>query len=219
MKPTIGILGGIGPEASADFYLRLITKFQKLGIKNNQAYPHIILESIPAPELFLKKAEIKMYKKGVVNLENFGADFIVIVCNTAHVFYEEFKKLVKIPILNLKEEVHKELKRKKIKSILILGSSSTVARLYYFEGITTNIPNKKDQVIIDQIIMDYNAGKDNKIQKNKFIKIINKYKKYNLLVGCTELSMILKDVNFKYTDTMDILLGATMETWKKSKKR
>lgn len=217
MIPKIGILGGIGPEASVEFYKNLIQKCQTSRVKNNQSYPYIILESIPAPELFLKKPNLKMYEDGIKNLEKYKSSFIVIVCNTAHIFLKHFQALVKIPIINLENEVKKILKKQKINSIFILSSSATANNLFHFKNIEVNLPTKVEQNKIDNIIKNYNAGKSKKLQKTDLLKIVNKHKKHTLLLACTEISAMLKDENLKYIDTMDIALEVAYTKWKKLK--
>lgn len=214
MKPTIGILGGLGPEASGKFYEGLILKAQKAGVKSNTAYPHIILESIPAPEIFLENSSLKMYKKAVVNLEKAKADFIVMVCNSIHVFYKELQKLVKIPIINLTKEVEKELKKRKINSVLIIGTHKTMDQLFNFRNIKINKPSANDSKKIDEIILKYNAGQQKIRQRDSLLKIIRKYRGNKILAACTEVSAMLNNSKFEYIDTMDILLNSTFRKWK-----
>ncbi len=87
------MLGGIGPEATGEFYSKLIRSLQeKKLIKNNKDFPHIIINSIPAHELISHKIsdeELKPYIEGLKELDKFGVDFIVMVCNTIHLFYDE----------------------------------------------------------------------------------------------------------------------------------
>ncbi|MDP1694147.1 MAG: aspartate/glutamate racemase family protein [Candidatus Woesearchaeota archaeon] len=116
MKLKIGILGGIGPESSALFYERLIKLAQSKNVQSNIGYPHIILESIPAPELLLKNPDLTMYKEALKNLQDVGADFIVLVCNTAYVYIDQLKKEVNIPILDLNGETEKILKKNKVRT-------------------------------------------------------------------------------------------------------
>lgn len=60
LNKKIGILGGIGPEATGGFYLKLISKFQeKKLIRSNRDFPQIIINSIPAPELIYEKVSIR----------------------------------------------------------------------------------------------------------------------------------------------------------------
>ena len=65
----IGILGGIGPEATGEFYNKLIKRLQERGlVKSNRDYPHIIINSIPAPELIYDKIsdeDLNPYIKGL----------------------------------------------------------------------------------------------------------------------------------------------------------
>jgi aspartate racemase len=213
MKSKIGILGGIGPESSAKFYELLIKKVQIKKIKSNLDYPHIILESIPAPELVLKNPDLTMYKDAIKNLENAGADFIVIICNTAYVFLEEFRNLVKIPIIDLNKETENVLKTNKVKSILIFGSKRTIDNLFHFKDIVIDKISDEDSKIIDKIILEYNTGANKEALENKLVKIICKYSNKNILIACTELSTMLKNKNLKYFDTFDILLDSTINKW------
>lgn len=214
MKPKIGILGGIGPESSALFYKQFIQLVQSKNIKSNIEYPHIILESIPAPELLLKNPDLSMYKEALVNLEKAGADFIVIVCNTAYVFIDQFENVVDIPILNLNEETKKILDKNEVKKITIFGSKKTSDKLFHFDNIEIESISESDSEIIDKIILDYNAGINKRELEKQLINLIKKYPQKNVLVACTELSIILKNAGLKYLDTFDILLDATFQKWK-----
>lgn len=214
MKKTIGILGGIGPESSAKFYQDLINELQNRNIiKTNADYPHIILNSIPAPEL-VNHEDLRNYIEGVRTLEKAGAEFIVIICNTAYLYFKSLQNSVKIPIINLKEEIKKDLENKKHQEILLLGSKKLIdSNIFEFKGINLE---DIDKDTIDKIIIDYNAGKDKEIQKDKLLKIIKKYKFKTLLVACTELSSLLKGITISRIDTMDILLDATIRKWQNS---
>ncbi len=103
-EKIIGILGGMGPEATADLYLRII---RATPAKRDQDHPRVIIYSnskvpdrtpailgtgpSPMPEL------IRAGKR----LEEAGADFIVIPCNTAHYFLGELRKELRVPILDM----------------------------------------------------------------------------------------------------------------------
>src|SRR3989338_4925854 len=131
-KIKIGILGGIGPEATAEFYSKLIYTLQKEKlIKSNKDYPQIIINSIPAPELIYEKIlkeDLKPYIEGLKELDKFNPDFIVMVCNTIHLYYEALQAEIKTLILDLRKEVRDSLEKREIKSCLILGTSSTINR-------------------------------------------------------------------------------------------
>ena len=90
MAYKFGILGGIGPETSAIFYHGIISDLQKTGIINdNRDYPQIIINSIPAPELTglnPPSCYIKPYIEGIKELLLHKPKFIVMACNTIHLY-------------------------------------------------------------------------------------------------------------------------------------
>lgn len=215
MKKTIGILGGIGPEATAELYRRIIEGVQKKGvIKSNTDYPHIIINSIPASEIFLKEI-LEDYIDGLKDLEKLGVDFIAIACNTVHVYFSELQKHVKIPIINLRDEVEKELRKKNFESVVVLGTKETIRKgLYKFNGINYLEPNKSELEEMDKIIENYNAGKSKEDSSERLLKIAKKYsKKTKIVAGCTEVSLMLKDRGISFIDTLDVLANATINNW------
>src|SRR3989344_1847215 len=117
----IGVLGGIGPEATAEFYSKLIQKLQEKNlIKTNKDYPQIIINSIPAPELIyerISKEDLKPYIRGLKELDKFNPDFIIMVCNTIHLYYDLLQKEIKTKIIDLRKELELYVKKKKIKSV------------------------------------------------------------------------------------------------------
>ncbi len=211
-KPIIGILGGIGPESSARFYEELIKKVQENGVKSNLDFPHIILESIPAPELFIDGADLSIYKEALINLEKAGADFIVVVCNTFYTLIDTFRKVANVSIINLAEEVVKELEGRRVKSILILGSRRTADMFGKLLKIKINKMSGEDFETVENIMMEYNRGVRKEEQRKRLLKIIEKYPGQKFLIACTEISMILGGGK-KYLDTFDILLNATISRW------
>src|SRR3989338_6727859 len=103
----VGIIGGLGPETTSEFYLDLVFSCQK---KDRTHRPSIIIASVPLP---YKIEEAK-------RLEKSGADFIVMPCNSLHIFIKEIRNAVKIPVLSIVEETVKFLKKNKFKKVGIV---------------------------------------------------------------------------------------------------
>lgn len=214
----IGVLGGIGPEATGEYYLKLIKGLQQTGlIKNNSDFPQIIVNSIPAPELVgeISAEQLKPYKTGIRELDKYNVDVIVIVCNTLYLYYDELQSEVKTHIMDLRQEVKKRLIDKDIKRTIVLGTPSTIRKgLYKFDGI--EYVNVSDQDI-DQLstsIFSYNKGKNKLLQKQLVERIARKYVDSGaeiIIIGCTELAVMLKDVNIPKIDTIDVLVEGTIE--------
>lgn len=218
-KLTIGLLGGIGPESTGHFYSSLIEGFQNsFHPKSNEGYPHIIINSISAPDLIsgkISKLTLNPYIEGVKALENIGADIIGIVCNTAHCFLDTLQKNTHVPIINLPAEVKIYLQTHKVQKILILASPTTIYnKLYNFEEIQTVQMKKNDINTLDKLIRDFNLGRDRQKQIKVLKKLIAKYmdEETTILQGCTEISEMLRSVSIKKVDTMDILRASILNS-------
>ena len=209
----IGILGGIGPEATSEFYSKLIFEIQRRGIKSNRDFPQIIINSIPAPELIndnVSQEELSFYRKGLAELDSFGVDFIVMVCNTIHLFYDELQEGIKSPIIDLRKAVYDKIKN--AKAITVLGTPLTVKKLYKFEGIKTINPVDDELSELSSAIFNYNKGVEKEKQKEFATRLSNKYLKLGsekIVLGCTELAVMLKGENF--VNTLDVLVKATLK--------
>ena len=218
-KKIIGILGGIGPEATGEFYLVLISKFQEKGlIKSNKDFPKIVINSIPAPELIyedISEKDLKPYVRGLKELKKFGVDSIAMICNTIYLFYEKLQKEIKIPIIDLRREVENYLLRNKIKSIVVLGSPNVIkGRLYNFERINCISLKDKEIDLLSNAVFNFNKGFDKIKQKVVVKRIAKKYLNRGIeliILGCTEVALMLKDEDMPKINPMDILAEAIIK--------
>ena len=94
----IGIIGGVGPQATAFIYEKLI----EAAVKNHEAvnnddYPYVIISSVPVPDFISSKDRLEEAKKmlieAAVNLENSGCKAIAIGSNTVHILLKDIKRL------------------------------------------------------------------------------------------------------------------------------
>ena len=128
---TIGILGGMGPEASANLYSKMIKYTQhEYGAVQDSDYPPIIIYSMPLLGFdetgIVDQDSVKMQLiEGVRKLENAGCDLIIIGCNTVHIFFDEMQAAVNIPILNIVEETKKKVVDFGCKKVGLFASEST----------------------------------------------------------------------------------------------
>ena len=219
----IGVLGGIGPEATGEFYTKLITRLQYHGlIKSNRDFPQIVVNSIPAPELIFDKindTDLALYASGLKELDTFGVDFIVMVCNTIHLYYDQLQAQIKTPIVDLRVEVCKILNDSGIKSILVLGTPNTISKgLYDFDGITSIKPTKEEIKVLSNSIFNFNRGIDKEKQNRAVASICEKYLKIGaartVILGCTEFGLMLHKYEFDKVNTIDVLVNATIEKFK-----
>lgn len=186
----------------------------------NQDFPQIIINSIPAKELVeenISKNDLNIYLKGLKELDAFSVDFIVMVCNTIYLFRKKLQKNIKTPIIDLKKEVYKEIIKSRKQKILVLGTQITIKKLYNFSKIKIFKPNKKEINIISKSIFLFNSGKNKKEQVIKVKNIIKKYFGKGakiVILGCTELGVMLEKENIQKIDSIDVLVEFVIKKMK-----
>lgn len=199
--------------------MKLITKLQAKGyIKSNKDFPQIIINSIPATELVydgINQEDLNQYVAGLKLLDGIKTDFIVMVCNTIHLFYEQLQSEIRTPILDLRKEVKKTLESKGVKSALVLGTPSTLDNgLYDFPGIMIIKPTKNETTKLSAAIVDFNKGTEKEKQSAQVKEICNIYfkdgKVETVILACTEFSLMLSNGEFNKINTIDVLVEATI---------
>ena len=205
-EKIIGILGGMGPEATIDLFYKII-KFTPS--EKDQDHLRIIIDNNPKiPDrtaAILGKGEdpLPALQKSARNLEKAGADFIIIPCNTAHYFLSQIQKSVKIPILNMIEETAKEIQKRispiqKVGLLASIGTYKTEIYHQHFKKYNIEIisPEEKDKEKVLKVIHAVKAGNlSEKIKKN-ILKIAQKLidkRAEAIITGCTEIPLILKE--------------------------
>jgi len=222
----IGVLGGMGSEASANFYYKIIKYCQKkFNAVQDTDYPPVIIYSIPLygfdeSGILDGKKVLKQLMHGVKTLENAKCDFIVIPCNTVHCFIEELRSSSSIPIMSIIEESVNKMKGENYDVVGLLGSETTMnlklyQKLFDEKNIVCITPDKKDYSKITNLILEAMGGKVTYESKMDVISIIvNMQSKSSeaIVLGCTELPLAItqEDVNIKIYDTLQILAEAAV---------
>jgi aspartate racemase len=149
-------------------------------------------------------------------LEKGGADFIVIPCNTVHIFIEEIRESVNIPVLSIIEETSNFLSKEKIKKVGVFATTATIQNKLFDEnlkrhGIEMKIPNNSNQTKMGAIINRLVNNQQTRNDKNEFLKIIKETNARNVILACTDLQILEPKISeVKIFDTMDILAKASV---------
>jgi aspartate racemase len=225
-EKIIGILGGMGPEATIDLFYKII-KFTPA--EKDQDHLRIIIDNnskIPdrtAAILGSGKSPLPALKESARNLEKAGADFIIIPCNTAHYFLTLIQESVKIPILNMIEETVKETQKRisQIQKVGLLASISIYETEIYHQhfkkiNIVVISPEEKDKKEIMKVIYAVKAGNLSEEIKKNILKTAQKLIDKGaeaIITGCTEIPLILKegDVSVPIIDPTQILAEAAVQ--------
>jgi len=205
-EKVIGILGGMGPEATIDLFYKII-KFSPA--EKDQEHLRIIIDNNPKiPDrtaAILGKGEdpLPALQETAQNLEKAGADFIIIPCNTAHYFLSQIQKSVRIPVLNMIEETAKDIQQRipQIQKVGLLASIGTYkTEIYHQQFKKLNIevvyPDEKDKDVVMKAIYAVKAGDLSEGVKSNILKIAQKLIDEGvkvIIAGCTEIPLILKE--------------------------
>jgi len=222
-EKIIGILGGMGPEATIDLFYKII-KFTPA--EKDQDHLRIIIDNNPkipdrtAAILGKGKDLLPALQETAKNLEKAGADFIIIPCNTAHYFLPLIQESVKIPILNMIEEAAEETQQRipQIQKVGLLASIGTYkTEIYHQQFKKFNIevisPEEKDKEEVMKAIYAVKAGNLSEGIKKNILKIAQKLVDKGaeaIIAGCTEIPLILKegDVSVPIIDPTQVLAKA-----------
>ena len=228
MQKVIGIIGGIAPPSTIDYYRKIISGFQERG-KTSQ-YPSILINSIDMTQMleFVAKkkydALVDYISREIQKLKDGGADFAAIASNTPHIVFERLQKRSPIPLISIVDVTVEYAKKLGMKKLGLFGTKSTMQSGFYQtgfskEGIEIITPQIESQNYIhDKYMNELVKGIFPAETKKKLIDITNEMIELNdiegLILGGTELPFILKEedfINFKLLNTTEIHIESILK--------
>ena len=214
---SIGILGGMGPEATAELYLRLIQSFQARGAVYDEDFPSIYIYNLPAPDVAEKENDILgLLIDGMEKLRKMGSEILAVPCNTATCIIDKNEN---IPgFISIVKETFRKVKEYRYKKVGLLCTKLTLKTEAYQsllkdEGIEFILPTEKEREEITRIILNILSGK--KLPADKLIleriadRMIEECAEA-IILGCTELPLIFKNSTIRTIDTLQILVEAVI---------
>lgn len=215
----IGLIGGITPESTILYY-RILNELNF----NNLGKPHsaeVVINSFDFGQIsnLQKQGRWDLLDEIMANagknLEDAGANCIIICANTMHLCIDAVRKVVNIPVIHIAEATAKSILEKKIKKVALLGTKYTMEKDFFIDILKSNhidtiIPDLEDRDVIHNVIYDeLSAGILNPVSKEKYLNIINKLIKNGaegIILGCTEIPLLIhqEDVSVPTFDTTKI---------------
>jgi len=205
---SIGLIAGLTYVSSLEYY-RYINEIANQRLGGSETV-EIIMYSVNFGEIRkLTENEdwnsiSKIISKVAQTIEEDGAGCLLIGANTMHKIADETQAAVKIPVIHIAEVVAKEILRKKISKVGLLGTRYTMQLGFYSDRLAKNniktiIPKKDDVDFINYTI--YNEFSKNIFlseTKNRYLEIISKLKDQGaegIILGCTEIPILLSQEN------------------------
>ncbi len=206
----IGIIGGLGPEATIDYYKEIINAFK--GGSGDLNYPEIIVYSVNMSE-FLGMMKLKEYDKvtsylldRIDALKRSGAEFAALSANTPHLVFDRLKEKSPIPLISIVEATCDECAAKGLKRPGLFGTGFTMDASFFSDvfkrrGIEVVIPGKEDKELINyKLFSEIELGIFKDDTRRILIEIMEKMVREqhidSLILGCTEFPLILKDDHY-----------------------
>jgi len=226
-RGVIGVLGGMGPEASANLYIRIIRYTQdRYGAVQDSDYPPIIVDSLTLDgfdETGIVDGDLvkQQLLGGVRKLAAAGCDLIIIACNTVHVFFEAMQDAVSIPILNIVDETRKRVVAQGYENVGLFASQSTVATSLYQDqfqasGITVLPPSESQQRVLNRVIEHVMGGNQKERDIIALKDIARDFTRQGadaIVMGCTEIPLAINQTHtdIKLFDTIEIIVESAVD--------
>ena len=204
---TVGIVGGIAPESTMEYYRLIIASYREK--KRDGSYPPILINSIDMKKMLdliaaKELAEVTEYLLGEVRkLAQAGADFGLLASNTPHLVFEDLRRQSPIPLLSIVEAACEAAQALKLKKVGLFGTRFTMQGQFYHEvfkkqGIEIFLPSLDDQNYIHEKYMgELVNGVFLAETRERLLTIADRLKAKNgiqgLILGGTELPLILRE--------------------------
>ncbi len=226
-----GILGGMGPEATVDLMQKIIMHTPAIDdidhirciVDNNPKIPSRIQAILSGEGENPGPVMADMAKR----LERWGADFIVIPCNTAHEYYSYVAEAVSIPVVHLIDLVVDVVIQhdNAAEAVGILGSNTIIKTQLYTtrfarRGVRAVYPEEEMQQKLFLIIRRVKKGETGHEIRAEFKSIANHLIEKGvktLILGCTELGIIAENMDIQCFDAADVLAQEVVAVAKKQK--
>lgn len=222
---SVGVIGGLGPETTAEFYLEVVFGCQKI---NKNQRPLIVISSVPLifeieRDLIATNTGKERYIPFLVDeakrLEKSGVDFLVMPCNSLHVFIEEIRNAVSIPVLSIVEETIHYMQQNNFSNVGLISTSATVKNNVYENELHKNnisfeTPSDLEKAKMDKIIQKLIEGRQLNADRDEIVNAANNLAKTGVdcvALACTDLQLLLPNsTDVPMFDTMKILADATV---------
>ena len=204
---TLGIIGGLGPESTIDYYQKIIALYRER--TRNGSYPEFIVASVNLRKGldFMDANDLAgmadYLLQGISKLARAGADFGLISANTPHIVFDDVASKAPIPLISIVGATCAAAKTRNLKRLALFGTAYTMqgtfyAKVFSREGIELLVPEPNDQDYIhDKYMNELVPGKFLAETRSGLLAIVDRMKAKSDIEGVilagTELPLILRD--------------------------
>jgi aspartate racemase len=203
----IGMVGGLGPEPTMEYYNYIIKYFRKK--EGREDTPDIIIYSVNLQEFLLlfEKGEgkkiVDRFLRPIEALHLAGADFALIAAGTPHMFFDDIRDRSPLPLLSMVEETARRAQSMNLKKLLLLGTKFTMGSDFFQKvfgeyGMRLTVPERDEQVYIhSKLIGELQFGEIVPATRERTHLIIKEIIQGEpidgIILGCTELPLLMPE--------------------------
>ncbi len=228
---TLGIVGGIGPESTIEYYRSIIA--EHVAHYHDGSYPPVLINSINLKKL-LDLVEAREHTRvteflvaELLKLASAGADLALVAANTPHIVFDELRDKCPIPLVSIVEATCEAARTLGLKRVGLFGTTFTMQGGFYQsvfskQGVALIVPEQEEQAYIhDKYLNDLVKGIILPETRAGLLAIVDRMIKDDamdgLILGGTELPLILKDTTYRgipFLDTTKIhVKSAVTRLW------
>jgi aspartate racemase len=216
---TVGLIGGMGPAATLDFFDRILKRTKAM---RDEDHLHVIIDNntkFPSRDAASKGegpspgAAIAATARG---LQEAGADFIVMACNTAHAYEAEIRAAISVPFLSMIDETVKAVLELRPERVGLLAADPCLrARLYQDAfakaGLDLVLPPAESQRTLQELINRVKAGDTGETVRRSMATLAKKLEAQGaevIVAGCTEVPIVLTadGIDGELVNSTDVLV-------------
>ena len=227
-EKTIGILGGMGPEATLDCFAKII---KNTPAQTDQEHLRVLIDSNPkVPDRTAAitdngKSPVPILVAGCRSLQRASADFIIIPCVSAHFFLDEIQQQIELPILSIFDVVAEALTSEipQIKTVGLMGTTGTISgglfqKRLATDGIKTLVPDENYQSKVMEAIYELKNFQPRRSKAEITSDLVATAENLisegvqGIIAGCTEIPLALSQDHLPvpYFDALTILARAAV---------
>jgi len=200
---TVGIVGGLGPESTVDYYRRILEAWER---EDPSTAPSIVIDSLDVRRaLYLverdRRALTEYLLASLRRLAGAGVDFAAMTANTAHIVFDELAARSPVPLVSIVEVCAEEARRRRLHRLALLGTRFTMEAPFYPEvcvpyGLVIVPPNAADRAWVhERYVGELLRGEFRDDTRREFISLVSRLRSDEsidgVILGGTELPPLL----------------------------
>jgi aspartate racemase len=212
---TLGIVGGLGPESTIDYYRRVLEEWRR---DDPSSTPSIIIDSLDVTRglrlvEYDRPGLIEYLSASINRLAAAGADFAAMAANTPHVVFDDLVARSAIPLVSIVEACAEEARRRRLRRLGLLGTRFTMEGSFYPEvfarlGMAIVAPTDEERVWIhDRYVGQLLKGEFRDETRDGVKSVIRRLREEanidGVILGGTELTLLLSDVTVEGIPALD----------------